>query len=161
VDPVPFPLTAVALGGEQIAGDQSGRFVLEREHPPGAARDTGAVRAETLELLLGELRTLVLRGVAVVRVVVELGLVRIARTARELRIRRVLSVRGVARIAGVLGIVERGIVVSERLVVLTRAASALVVRFARLARAHQEMLSDEVREEGSKTLRDVADCAAE
>ena len=36
VDPVPLPLAPVALGGEEVAGDQRARLVLQRQDPAGA-----------------------------------------------------------------------------------------------------------------------------
>jgi hypothetical protein len=64
VDPVPFPLAAIALGGEQVAGDECGGLVLQGEE---AARAPTAV--EPFELLRGETGRLVLLGLveAVVR----------------------------------------------------------------------------------------------
>jgi hypothetical protein len=77
VDPVAFPLAAVPLGREQIACDQCGRLVLQRQHPPWSAAAT--LGAETLQLFLSELRRrLVFTGIGRIP-----GIVRITRIRRE------------------------------------------------------------------------------
>ena len=45
MDPMSLPIAAVALGGEEIAGDQCGRLVLQRQEPARAAApvETGEV----------------------------------------------------------------------------------------------------------------------
>jgi hypothetical protein len=159
MDPVSFPLAAVTLRGEEVAGDQSGRFVLEREHP---ARAAGESTVQPGQLVLGELGTVVLAGLAVIPGIAGAGA--IAAVARARRIRRVRVVAGTVRIGGaarILGVVERRVVVPERLVVVLRATRTLVIRFARLARTHGQMLSDEVREERTEALGNVADRASQ